>query len=88
MRIELHIDRVILEGVGDQRHARLIADAVRAELSTLLAGTPRTTWRPGRLRRVEAPAVRSAGLPAVLGRRIASAIHSGLTAAPGRRSGA
>jgi hypothetical protein len=76
MRIELTIDHLILDGIANHRHAQAIHDALRAELSTLLATTS-SPWRPRHLRRIEAPAVHS-GVPADLGRQLAQSIHSGL----------
>jgi hypothetical protein len=87
MRIELHIDRVILDGVGDPRQVTAIQEALHAELSRLL-----TTARPRgsrRERRISAPTVTldPAGSPAALGRAIAGSVHTGLSAPVGRRSG-
>jgi hypothetical protein len=79
MRIELHIDRVVLDGVGDPRHAGLIQEALRAELTRLVAESPRTTWQQSRReRRVNGPEV-SPGSPAELGRDVAASVHSGLS---------
>jgi hypothetical protein len=81
MRIELHIDRVVLDGVGDPRHAGLIEEALRAELTRLVAESPRTTWQQSRReRRVNAPTV-ALGSPTALGRDVAASIHSGLARA-------
>lgn len=78
MRIELHIDRLVLEGAGDPRHTRLIQEALRAELTQLVAQAPRTTWRQSRRDRWIAMPEVLLGPPVELGRNLAASVHSGL----------
>lgn len=88
MRIELHIDRVVLDGVGDPRQVPAIQEALHAELSRLLTTTPPAARRPRRERRVGAPEVllRPTTTPAGLGAAIAHSVHSGVLGAGERRA--
>jgi hypothetical protein len=81
MRIEVHIDRVVLDGVADRRHARVIQEALRAHLTRLVTAAPEARWGESR-RRLSAPSVSvdATGSPEALGRDIARSIHSGLIA--------
>lgn len=81
MRIDVHIVRVVLDGVADHRHARVIQEALRARLAELVTAAPETAWRESG-RRVVAPpvSVDAAGSPEDLGRDVAMSVHSGLTA--------
>jgi hypothetical protein len=78
MRIELHIERVVLEGISDAGDAREIQEALTAELGRLLATAPRSMWREsGHLRRSAATTcLPSAGRPAELGRSVAAGVHT------------
>jgi hypothetical protein len=98
MRIELHIERLVLDGVGvSGRDADAVRRAVASELSRLFAGTaagaaaasaartgaePRSRW----VRHVLAPPARlgSPADPAGLGRGIADSLHRGIAPRLGR----
>lgn len=82
MRIEVHIDRVVLDGVAEHRHAAAIEEALRARLTELVTAAPEATWGESR-RRISAPPV-AAGSPGSLGRDVAASVHNGLT---GQRRG-
>jgi len=84
MRITVHIDRVVLDGVGNPRDADAVGEALRTELSRLVAGTD---FRD--VRRVTAPDVRVGSVwnPASAGRDIARSIHSGLNEGRGEWPG-
>ncbi|MFD0636003.1 DUF4157 domain-containing protein [Catenulispora yoronensis] len=58
MRIELHIERVLLDGVADPRQAADIQVALAAELERLASDAGNATWQDARRRRlgVRAPA--------------------------------
>lgn len=85
MRIELHIERLVLDGVGaDPGELR---KALHAELTTLLAAAPAGAW--GESRRVPglaAPEVRGGPRPAALGAAVARSVHGAL-ARPHREVG-
>lgn len=88
MRIELHIDRVVLNGVGDPWQAEDIREALHAELTRLVTAAPPSTWQKSRVqRRIVAPTVRPApgGTPSSLGRGIAQSVHSGVAGERGGR---
>jgi hypothetical protein len=83
MNIELHIERLVLEGIDippGQHH--LLRESVRAELVRLLQDgrLPGPVPHGGAVASVRAPSVNlPAGLaPAHLGRQLAGAIHRGL----------
>lgn len=74
MRIELHIERVVLDGVPRGDAAR-VREALTAELGRLLTAVPTDSWGRSRaVRRVAAPPVTAVD-PAGLGRGIAAAVH-------------
>ncbi|MFI1255304.1 hypothetical protein ACH4U6_16135 [Streptomyces netropsis] len=92
MKVELSIGRLVLEGVPGHRAAAL-GRALEAELGALLAAAP-----PGgqgdladladvHLRRAATTPVRATADPAVLGRRIARAVHEALATARPFRGG-
>ena len=77
MRIELHIERVVLDGVP-RHQAALVREALTAELTRLLAAAPAGSWRRSRaVRRVDAPPVAAAD-PDRLGRGIAASVYGGV----------
>ncbi|MGH3392313.1 MAG: hypothetical protein ACRDOO_25870 [Actinomadura sp.] len=89
MRVELHIDRLVLDGTGvELRHAGIVREAVETELSRLLTGAPASSWRAWsswqdrRMRRLTAPSVRlPAGQDAIaVGRLIARSVYGGVSA--------
>ena len=84
MRIELHVDRLVLDGVGVGEHQiPALRAALIGELTRLLAEQPGLT---GSSRRVVAPDVQLAANPVALGGNLARSIHSGLSAdSPGTR---
>lgn len=78
MRIDLHIDRVVLDGVP-RHHAALVREALTAELGRLFAAAPAGSWGRSRVvRRVDAPPVAPAADPARLGRGIAASVYGGV----------
>jgi hypothetical protein len=80
MNVELHIDRLVLEGVGlDRRHAGALRAAVVAELTRVL-GEP-ADWTSQAVRTLPAGPLRlrSPIAPTTAGRAIANALHTGLT---------
>ena len=85
MKIVVHIDRLVLEGVaiapGDPRR---IAAAVEAEFARLLRHAPATAGSAGATPRLTAPPVILApGMAAEpMGRAIATAAHAGLRGRP------
>jgi hypothetical protein len=74
MRVELHIDRLVLEGVADT-DAATVAAAVRERLAALLGAGPVSWADRGR---VDAGAFTPGGSAAETGARIAAAVHTGL----------
>ena len=84
MRIELHVDRLVLDGVGVSEHqVPALRAALITELTRLLGDQPGLT---GSSRRVVAPDIQLAANPAALGGNLARSIHSGLSAdSPGAR---
>ncbi|MGH3796776.1 MAG: hypothetical protein ACRDSP_18015 [Pseudonocardiaceae bacterium] len=82
MKIELHIDRVLLDGIGvSPRHVRALREALHTELTRLITEAPRTTWQQSRRRRrITTPAITvpRTGTPSAIGRQVARAVHGGL----------
>lgn len=86
-RIELRIDRLVLDGVGvEPRHAAAVREAVTAELSRLLAAAPARSWQDRRLRRVSAPPVRLGAPGEVSGvaRGVARSLYRAIAPVAGR----
>ncbi|MFC8700897.1 hypothetical protein ACFUIV_01890 [Streptomyces anulatus] len=75
MRIELHIGRIVLEGV-DPREATAVRAALEAELTTLLTRTPLTSHHT---HRTATPVLPLATTPAAFGQALARAVHGALT---------
>ena len=79
MTIELHIDRVVVDGVDlPPGQSRLLGEALEAELKRLFTASRPGAWRESaRVRRAELrlPEDKTA---VALGQDIARAIHSGL----------
>jgi hypothetical protein len=85
VRIELHIERVVLDGV-DRRHAAAVREALTSELGRLVAAAPAGSWQRSRLvRRIGAPPVTPVGDPVGLGKGIAASVYGGLTGNGGVR---
>ncbi len=83
MTIELHIDRLVLDGVAAPHQARAIRDAVHAELARLLTAAPASAWRDSaRIRRIPAPDVHTGHSPTALGTSIARSVHSAVSTPP------
>ncbi|WAZ20011.1 hypothetical protein STRCI_001101 [Streptomyces cinnabarinus] len=82
MRIELHIGRVVLEGVSPRDAARVRA-ALTAELGELLTRAPITPAASHRVRRAAAAPLSPVSDPAALGRGIAQAVHGSLRPSQG-----
>ncbi len=83
MHINLHIERLILEGLPIERsQAALVQAAVEAELSQLLAssGLSATLLAGGTLPRLSVPtiALRGTESPAQIGAQIAQAVYGGI----------
>lgn len=83
MRITLHVERLILEGLPvTSLQAPLVQAAVEAELTRLLtsAGLDGSLNSGGATPRVSAPGIQlhNDNSPAQLGRQIAGAVHGGL----------
>jgi hypothetical protein len=79
MRIELHIERVVLDGVAP-RHVPAVREALLADLGRLVAAAPVRSWQRSRhARRIAAPPAPSAGGPIRLGAGIAASVYGGLT---------
>ena len=79
MRIELHIERVVLDGVA-AHHAPVVRDVLTAELGRLVTAAPARSWqRSRRARRIAAPPVPPAAGPVRLGAGIATSVYGGLT---------
>ncbi len=84
MRIEVHIDRVILDGVAEPHQTAAIREALHAELTRLVATAPPSTWDASRsVRRLSTPDVPGWPTPTALGAGIAQSIHSGVSRGKG-----
>jgi hypothetical protein len=85
MRIELHIDRLVLEGTGiEPGHAPTLGKALESELSRLLVSAPAAHWPQSRhLRRLAASPVRLGPPGDVPGtaRSVANSVHGALISA-------
>lgn len=55
MKIVLHIERLVLEGLAAETNARQLGAAVEQELSRLLMARRREGWRNGAVDAVSAP---------------------------------
>jgi hypothetical protein len=78
MRIELHIERVVLDGI-EHRHVPAVREALTTELGRLLsAGPARSWWHSRHARRIDAPPVAPVSDPARLGRGIAASLYGGI----------
>lgn len=82
MRIELHIGRLIFDGIAPG-HPAALRTALESELVDLLSGDPVSPHRDHHLHRATPPPISTAADSAVLGRRIARAVHSTLHLPPG-----
>jgi hypothetical protein len=79
VRIELHIERVVLDGVGEPHQAAAIREALHAELTRLVAASAPSTWDDSRsVRRLSGPDVPAWPSPTALGAGIAHSVHSGV----------
>jgi hypothetical protein len=88
-RIVLHIDRLVLRGV-ERADAAAVADALQAELHTLLAGGGSPLATQGSAHALQAGKVRllhDAGA-AALGRAVAMRIAGGPASPAGNKAGA
>ncbi|MFD4715211.1 hypothetical protein ACFWN5_36865 [Streptomyces sp. NPDC058430] len=86
MRIELHIGRLILEGVPPHDAAALRA-ALESELDKLLSREPVTSRQDHHQHHATTPTISTAADPAALGRHIARAVHSSLRRGTQRKAG-
>ena len=83
MKVELHIDELILEGVpGYQREQ--IAAAIQQALTALVAehGLP-PNWQPGASLAALTQQVQPGSRPEAIGQQVARAILGGMNTAPG-----
>lgn len=83
MNIELHIDRLVLEGLPlESRHGPHLRQAIESELHRLLQaqGLSADLQTRQSLRRVQAPTIQLGGSeqPQSLGQQIAQSIYSGI----------
>jgi hypothetical protein len=82
VNIELHIERLVLDGIGaPPGHSELLREGIGAELTRLLrdGGLADTVVRGGAVARLSAPSARlSATGPDHLGRQLAGAIYAGI----------
>jgi hypothetical protein len=86
VRIELHIERVVLDGVAEPHQAAAIREALHTELTRLVAGA-RSTWHESRsVRRLPTPDVLAWSSPTALGAGIAQSVHQGVRRVEGVRS--
>lgn len=92
MRVELHIEHLVLDGTGvEPRHAGAVREAVESELYRLFTGAPDRSWssrQDRRLRRLTAPPVRLPARhdPTGVGQVIARSVYGGI-ATPKIRGG-
>jgi hypothetical protein len=91
MRIELHIDRLVLDGTGiEPGHAAMLEEALESELSRLLTGAPAVSWQQSRhLRRLAASPIRLGppGDVRGLAQGVARSVHGALTSAAAKGGG-
>ncbi|WP_327417816.1 hypothetical protein [Streptomyces sp. NBC_01233] len=76
MRIELHIGRIVLEGVAPA-DAPAVRAALTSRLGDLLAQTPPTI--PHHTHRLTPPTLPAPPDPTAFGHALAGAVHDGLT---------
>ena len=85
MRVRLHIERLVLEGLEIPAGARDgLRRALQAELTRLIAAGGLAPWSAGgaALPALPAPAIGAAGPPRRLGTAIAGAVYAGLAPGP------
>lgn len=83
MRIQVHIERLVLDGLPvDRRSAPLVQAAVEAELSRLVAENGFSSWASsgGALASLGTAPIRvtTSSTPACIGHAIAQSLHGGL----------
>ncbi|MFO0943673.1 MAG: hypothetical protein U0930_23300 [Pirellulales bacterium] len=83
MRINVHIERLVLDGLPvDQRSSPQIQAAVQAQLAELLVagGVSESLQNLGAVQSIRAPriSIHENELPTAIGSSIANAIHGGL----------
>ncbi|MFD9460400.1 hypothetical protein [Streptomyces sp. NPDC060027] len=83
MRIELHIGRLIFDGIAPGDTA-VLRTALESELGDLLSRDPVAPRQDHHLRRATPPTIAAAADPAAFGRHIARAVHGSLRLPPGR----
>lgn len=79
MKINVHIDRLVLEGVSEPYDRGLVVrDAIANELMRLLAGVPLATFARRTISSVNGPDIqhRAADPAQVTGARIAGSVHA------------
>lgn len=83
MKIHVHIDRLVLDGLPVDRHsAPAIQEAVQAELSRLFAdsGASQSLLLGGAVSSLRTAAIQiaSQSMPIAVGHKVANAVHGGL----------
>jgi hypothetical protein len=79
MKIVVHIDRLILDGIGaEPGDAPRIRAALEAELTRRLSGAPRDAFAGGAVPRIAAPQIRAGRTPEATGTHVAAAVAAGL----------
>jgi hypothetical protein len=81
MKVRLHIDRLVLEGLDMPYRSRAaLRAAVEREIACLITdgGLAPTLARGGALPSLGVPQIEAAGTPAQLGAAIAGAVYGGL----------
>ncbi|MEU1598350.1 hypothetical protein ABZ468_37420 [Streptomyces sp. NPDC005708] len=76
MKIELHIDRLVLDGVNGDPD--VIRKALHTELTRLIAAAPTSTWQPSRTPRLRGPEM-SVGQASSTGRDIARSVYQAVS---------
>lgn len=89
-KIEVYIERLLLDGLPlDRVHAKAVHAAVEQELTRLLTqgGLPRELQTSRAVPAMRSPEIPLENKPVSMGTRIASAVHSAISADGGRRDG-
>jgi hypothetical protein len=80
MKVQLHIERLVLDGIDNGGAPRLLQAAIQAELTRLIGEGGLGHAQGGAVARVSGPAISlQAGEPAALvGSKIAGAVYGGI----------
>ena len=83
--IELRIDRIVLEGITlDPRHARVVREALEAELTRLATAAPGHWPESRQERQVSAPTIPADADPTALGENVARSVYRSIQGQRGR----